>query len=218
MHDTRLNPIDANVTMDMKVLTYQDFSPTQTGFYLYLANLAERELMSWAGHSAERREHHFPERFRDDRPPAQPLSGADRACRPRQAGPHTHAPRSAASSPKSGADAETDAMDAVPISPAPSSRCANTFKPQFHATVDPGRGSDRQYRREAARRPAALLDAARGEQCSDPATLCAVPGRQIIVPAVLSARPPTLRSAPGAALRHSRRAHRTRPTTARKAQ
>ncbi|PTS80560.1 hypothetical protein DBR17_10660 [Sphingomonas sp. HMWF008] len=49
MHDTRLNPIDASVTMDMKVLTYQDFSPEQTGFYLYLANLAERELMSTLG-------------------------------------------------------------------------------------------------------------------------------------------------------------------------
>ncbi|MGN6121769.1 MAG: hypothetical protein ACTHOJ_02320 [Sphingomonas oligoaromativorans] len=49
MHDTRLNPIDAQVTMDMKVLTYQDFSPNQTGFYLYLANLAERELMSALG-------------------------------------------------------------------------------------------------------------------------------------------------------------------------
>jgi hypothetical protein len=49
MHDTLLNPIDANVTMDMTVLTYQDFSFDQTGFYLYLANLAERELMSALG-------------------------------------------------------------------------------------------------------------------------------------------------------------------------
>lgn len=49
MHDTRLNPIDANVTIDMKVLTYQDFSPGQAGFFLYLANLAERELMSGLG-------------------------------------------------------------------------------------------------------------------------------------------------------------------------
>lgn len=49
MHDTRLNPIDAEVTMAMKVLTYQDFGPTQTGFYLYLANLAERELMAAMG-------------------------------------------------------------------------------------------------------------------------------------------------------------------------
>lgn len=49
MHDTRLNPIDADVTIDMKVLTYQDFSPGQTGFFLYLANLAERELMAGLG-------------------------------------------------------------------------------------------------------------------------------------------------------------------------
>jgi hypothetical protein len=49
MHDTRLNPIDAEVTISMKVLTYQDFEPSQTGFYLYLANLAGRELMSALG-------------------------------------------------------------------------------------------------------------------------------------------------------------------------
>lgn len=49
MHDTKLNPIDAQVTMSMKVLTYQDFAPDQVGFYLYLANLAERELMSGLG-------------------------------------------------------------------------------------------------------------------------------------------------------------------------
>jgi hypothetical protein len=33
----------------MKVLTYQDFEPSQTGFYLYLANLAAREVMSALG-------------------------------------------------------------------------------------------------------------------------------------------------------------------------
>jgi hypothetical protein len=49
MHDTRLNPIDAEVTIGMKVLTYQDFEPSQAGFFLYLANLAERELMSSLG-------------------------------------------------------------------------------------------------------------------------------------------------------------------------
>jgi hypothetical protein len=49
MHDTRLNPIDAEVTIHMKVLTYQDFEPSQTGFYLYLANLAAREVMSALG-------------------------------------------------------------------------------------------------------------------------------------------------------------------------
>jgi hypothetical protein len=31
------------------VLTYQDFQPTQAGFFLYLANLAERELMASMG-------------------------------------------------------------------------------------------------------------------------------------------------------------------------
>jgi len=49
LHDTRLNPIDAEVTISMKVLTYQDFQPTQAGYFLYLANLAERELMSTLG-------------------------------------------------------------------------------------------------------------------------------------------------------------------------
>ena len=49
MHDTRLNPIDAEVTMSMKVLTYQDFQPTQAGYFLYLASLAERELMATLG-------------------------------------------------------------------------------------------------------------------------------------------------------------------------
>jgi hypothetical protein len=46
MHDPLLNPIDAEVTLSLKVLTYQDFAPDQAGFYLYLANLASREVMS----------------------------------------------------------------------------------------------------------------------------------------------------------------------------
>ena len=41
--------LDAEVTIGMKVLTYQDFEPSQAGFFLYLANLAERELMSSFG-------------------------------------------------------------------------------------------------------------------------------------------------------------------------
>lgn len=49
MHDTLLNPIDAEVTLAMKVLTYQDFQPSQLGYFIYLANLAERELMSTLG-------------------------------------------------------------------------------------------------------------------------------------------------------------------------
>jgi hypothetical protein len=49
MHDRILNPINAEVTLDMKVLTYQDFAPDQAGYYLYLANLAQRELMSLIG-------------------------------------------------------------------------------------------------------------------------------------------------------------------------
>jgi hypothetical protein len=49
MHDAKLNPIDAEVTIAMKVLTYQDFEPSQAGFYLYLASLAEREIMSALG-------------------------------------------------------------------------------------------------------------------------------------------------------------------------
>jgi hypothetical protein len=49
LHDPSLNPVDAEVTMDLKVLTYQDFTPTQAGFYIYLANLAQREVMSALG-------------------------------------------------------------------------------------------------------------------------------------------------------------------------
>ena len=49
MHDQLLNPIDAEVTLGMKVLTYRDFSPTDAGFYLYLANLAQRELFATVG-------------------------------------------------------------------------------------------------------------------------------------------------------------------------
>jgi len=49
MHDPSLNPVDAEVSMDLKVLTYQAFSPTQSGFYIYLANLAQREVMSALG-------------------------------------------------------------------------------------------------------------------------------------------------------------------------
>lgn len=52
MHDPDLNPIDAEVSIDMKVLTYQDFTPTQSGFYLYLANLAQREAMAALGGAA----------------------------------------------------------------------------------------------------------------------------------------------------------------------
>ena len=35
--------------MNMKVLTYQGLEPTQAGFFRYLANLAEREVMSALG-------------------------------------------------------------------------------------------------------------------------------------------------------------------------
>lgn len=46
LHDPRLNPIDAEVEIDLKVLTYQDFTATQKGFFLYLANLAQREVLA----------------------------------------------------------------------------------------------------------------------------------------------------------------------------
>lgn len=49
MHDQLLNPIDAEVSIAMKVLTYRDFSPEDAGFYLYLANLAQRELFAALG-------------------------------------------------------------------------------------------------------------------------------------------------------------------------
>jgi hypothetical protein len=49
LHDPSLNPIDAEVSIDLKVLTYQDFAPTQIGFYLFLASLARREAMSAMG-------------------------------------------------------------------------------------------------------------------------------------------------------------------------
>lgn len=49
LSDPHLNPIDATVELDLNVLTYQSFTPTQAGFYVYMANLAQREMMSALG-------------------------------------------------------------------------------------------------------------------------------------------------------------------------
>lgn len=49
LYDPKLNPIDAAVDLDLNVLTYEAFTPTQAGFYIYMANLAQREVMAALG-------------------------------------------------------------------------------------------------------------------------------------------------------------------------
>jgi hypothetical protein len=49
LYDPKLNPIDAAVDISLDVLTYQAFTPTQAGFFVYMANLAQREVMSALG-------------------------------------------------------------------------------------------------------------------------------------------------------------------------
>ena len=49
LHDPNLNPIAADVSLTMRVLTYQDFTVTQAGFYLYLSNLVVREGLATIG-------------------------------------------------------------------------------------------------------------------------------------------------------------------------
>ncbi|WP_137861344.1 MULTISPECIES: baseplate wedge protein 53 [unclassified Sphingomonas] len=90
----------------------------------------------------------------------------------------------AASSPKSGADAETDAMDAVPYLARTILPLANTFKPQSSYRIQAGDRIDNIAARLLGD-PLLYWMLLEANNVSDPATLCAVPGRQIIVPAVV---------------------------------
>ena len=49
MHTPDLVPVTATAKLGIEVLTYQDFQPTQPGYYLYLANQAVREAMAAIG-------------------------------------------------------------------------------------------------------------------------------------------------------------------------
>jgi hypothetical protein len=49
LHTPDLVPINASAKLSIEVLTYQDFQPTQPGYYLSLANQAVREVMAAIG-------------------------------------------------------------------------------------------------------------------------------------------------------------------------
>jgi hypothetical protein len=53
LHDPQLNPINAEVQLSLSVLNYQDFTPTQAGYYVYMANLALRESMALVGEASQ---------------------------------------------------------------------------------------------------------------------------------------------------------------------
>lgn len=46
LHDPNLNPVNADVSLTFKVLTYQEYTATQPGFYVSVANLVAREALS----------------------------------------------------------------------------------------------------------------------------------------------------------------------------
>ena len=46
MHDDRLNPIQAKVSLGLRVLTYNDLSLTNPGYYLFLAHQVAKEVMA----------------------------------------------------------------------------------------------------------------------------------------------------------------------------
>ena len=48
-YDPRLNPIRASVNLDMRVLTYNDFSVTHPGHALFLAHQVAKEVMATVG-------------------------------------------------------------------------------------------------------------------------------------------------------------------------
>jgi hypothetical protein len=48
-YDTQLNPIRAKVELSMQVLSYNDFTFTHPGFWLYLSNQVGKEVMSKLG-------------------------------------------------------------------------------------------------------------------------------------------------------------------------
>ena len=46
MHDDRLNPIQAKVSLGLRVLSYNDLSLTNPGYYLFLAHQIAKEVMA----------------------------------------------------------------------------------------------------------------------------------------------------------------------------
>ena len=48
-YDTQLNPIRATVNLGMRVLTYNDFSVTHPGYYVFLAHQVVKEAMAVVG-------------------------------------------------------------------------------------------------------------------------------------------------------------------------
>jgi hypothetical protein len=49
MHDADLNPIHAKVGLGLRVLSYNDLSITNPGYYLFLAHQAAKEVMATLG-------------------------------------------------------------------------------------------------------------------------------------------------------------------------
>jgi hypothetical protein len=48
-YDVNLNPIRAKVSMGLRVLSYNDFSVTHPGYYLFLAHQVIKETMATIG-------------------------------------------------------------------------------------------------------------------------------------------------------------------------
>jgi hypothetical protein len=49
LHDDQLNPIQAKVSLGLRVLSYNDLSLTNPGYYLFLAHQATKEVMATIG-------------------------------------------------------------------------------------------------------------------------------------------------------------------------
>jgi hypothetical protein len=49
LHDDRLNPIQAKVSLGLRVLSYNDLSLTNPGYYLFLAHQVTKEVMATIG-------------------------------------------------------------------------------------------------------------------------------------------------------------------------
>jgi hypothetical protein len=49
LHDAGLNPIRARVSLGLRVLSYNDLSLTNPGYYLFLAHQAAKEVMATIG-------------------------------------------------------------------------------------------------------------------------------------------------------------------------
>lgn len=90
----------------------------------------------------------------------------------------------ATSSSTSGSDAAADAKDAVPYLARSILPLATTFQPQTSYTIQAGDRIDNISARLLGD-PLLYWMLLEANNVSDPATLCAVPGRKIIVPAVV---------------------------------